>query len=153
VLEWGRLSAHGSGGGQPRLGGGRGRRDAGRRRHGPPRRRAQGLALLAIAVAALIAAALVAGLDASYLKPRHWDDLANGLTRGAETLTSVKLPYAGADPWPQLTLDLLGAALTMLAGLLARGRAPAGAGSRSSPGRCCSCSPSRRSSRWAARRP
>ena len=119
VLEWGRLSAHGSAADNlawvavtvvamlavvatDRL-----------------RPRAQSLALLAIAVAGLITAALVAGLDASYLKPRHWDDLANGLTRGAETLTSVKLPYGGADPWPQQTLDLLGSALTMLAGLLA----------------------------------
>jgi hypothetical protein len=47
------------------------------------RPRAQPLALLAIAVGGLITAALVAGLDAEYLKPRHWDDLANGLTRGA----------------------------------------------------------------------
>src|SRR3954453_3632384 len=119
VLEWGRLSAHGSAADNlawvavavaamlavvatDRLS-----------------RRAQPLALTAVTVAGLVTAALVAGLDAEFLKPRHWDDLANGLTRGAETLGSVHLPYAGADPWPQQTLDLTGAMLTMLAGLLA----------------------------------
>jgi transglutaminase-like putative cysteine protease len=79
----------------------------------------QAAALAATALGALVAAALTAGLDPHYLKPRHWDELANGLTRGAETLSSVRLPYAGADPWPQQALDLGGALLAVLAGLLA----------------------------------
>jgi transglutaminase-like putative cysteine protease len=82
-------------------------------------RRSRPVALAATTAAALIVGALVAGLDPSMLKPRQWDDLANGLTRGAETLNSVRLPYAGADSWPQLTLDLAGALLCVLAGLLA----------------------------------
>ena len=61
-------------------------------------------------------------------------------------------PYVGADPWPALTLQLLGALLCVLAGaarlLAARARRAATSSSRSAG---CSCSSSRRSCRSAAR--
>ena len=44
---------------------------------------------------------------------------ADGVARGVEALGSVRLPYVGADPWPGLTLQLLGAMLCVLAALVA----------------------------------
>ena len=77
------------------------------------------LALPAVTLAALLAAFAVSGLDLGLLRPRRWVELSDGLTRGAETLANVRLPYAGADPWPGLTLQLLGALLCVLAALVA----------------------------------
>ena len=35
-----------------------------------------------------------------------------------QTLGTVRLPYASADPWPRIVLELLGTELLILAGLL-----------------------------------
>ena len=83
------------------------------------RSRLRATGTLAVAVIALVAAYLAAGLDLELLKPRRIDELAAGLSGGAESLASVQMPYRGADPWPSLTLQLLGAMLCVLAGLLA----------------------------------
>ncbi|HTE62098.1 MAG TPA: transglutaminase domain-containing protein, partial [Solirubrobacteraceae bacterium] len=83
------------------------------------RRRFRGTAMVAVAALALVAAYLAAGLDLALLKPRRLDELGAGLSHGAEALTSVQMPYRGADPWPSLTLQLLGAVLCVLAALLA----------------------------------
>ena len=76
-------------------------------------------ATLAVAVLALLAAYVAAGLDLALLKPRRLDELSAGLSHGSESLASVQMPYRGADPWPSLTLQLLGAVLCVLAALLA----------------------------------
>ena len=57
-----------------------------------------------------------AGLD--FLKPKHWDELLSGLGGGLQALGTVRLPYVSADPWPRVVLELLGAELLILAGLL-----------------------------------
>ena len=38
---------------------------------------------------------------------------------GAQALSTVRLPYSGADPWPGIVLQLLGSGLVMVAALLA----------------------------------
>src|SRR5215218_8369371 len=81
------------------------------------RRRAA--ATLSIVPLALLAAYVSAGLDLALLKPRRLDELSAGLSHGAEALTNVAMPYRGADPWPPLALQLLGAALCVGAALLA----------------------------------
>jgi transglutaminase-like putative cysteine protease len=75
-------------------------------------------ATVATAVGALAVAALVSGVDPALLKPARWDELYAGLERGAQQLGVVRLPYAGADPWPRQALDLAGALMCVLAGLL-----------------------------------
>jgi transglutaminase-like putative cysteine protease len=50
---------------------------------------------------------------------------------GAQALSTVRLPYEGADPWPALVLQLLGSGLVMIAGLLALW--PRGDGARGYP--------------------
>jgi len=82
-------------------------------------RRFRGTATLLVAALALLAAYAAAGLDLNLLKPRRLDELGAGLSHGTEALASVQMPYRGADPWPSLTLQLLGATLCTLAGLLA----------------------------------
>ena len=81
--------------------------------------RLRGAALLAAALAALLAAYLAAGLDLGLLKPRRIDELGSGLVSGSQALSTVRLPYEGADPWPGLVLELLGSALVMVSALLA----------------------------------
>jgi protein-glutamine gamma-glutamyltransferase len=83
------------------------------------RTRFRGTATLAVAALALVAAYAAAGLDLALLKPRRLDELGAGISGGAEVLASVQMPYRGADPWPSLTLQLLGALLCVLAALLA----------------------------------
>jgi transglutaminase-like putative cysteine protease len=83
----------------------------------PPRLRAPG-ALLA-ALAGLVLAALVSGLEPRLLEPKHWEELGDGVARGMETLSGVSLPYTGADPWPDVTLRLGGALFVTLAAILA----------------------------------
>ena len=51
--------------------------------------------------------------------PAHWDELGDGVGRGLEALSGVTLPYAGVDPWPDITLRLGGALLVTLAAVLA----------------------------------
>jgi len=87
----------------------------GRLRPGRPR----ALAALGLAPAFLLLVGIAAGVPRALLAPRGWDELAPGVVRGAETLAAVTLPYAGAEPWPPLALELGGAALCALAGLLA----------------------------------
>ena len=81
--------------------------------------RTRGLATIGAALAGLLAAYLAAGLELGMLRPRRIDELGSGLVSGAQALSTVRLPYEGADPWPALVLQLLGSGLVMLAGLLA----------------------------------
>jgi transglutaminase-like putative cysteine protease len=92
------------------------------------RRRLRTTATLVVATLSLVAAYLAAGLDLDLLKPARWDELGAGLSHGAESLASVQMPYRGADPWPSLTLQLLGAMLCVLAALLAFWPRASGAG-------------------------
>ena len=81
--------------------------------------RFRGTATILVALASLVAAYATSGLELALLKPRRIDELGAGLSHGAEALANVQMPYAGADPWPAVTLQLLGAFLCVLAGLLA----------------------------------
>ena len=83
----------------------------------PPRLRVP--AALLAAAAGLVLAALVSGLEPKLLTPKHWDELGSGIGRGLEALSGVTLPYAGADPWPDVTLRLGGALLVTLAAIAA----------------------------------
>jgi transglutaminase-like putative cysteine protease len=74
---------------------------------------------IAVVPLALLAAYATSGLSLALLKPRRLDELNAGLSHGAEALASVEMPYAGADPWPSVTLQLLGAVLCVTAALLA----------------------------------
>ena len=76
-------------------------------------------ALLGTALVGLLAAYLAAGLDLGLLRPRRLDELGSGLGGGAQALSTVRLPYEGADPWPALALQALGAGLVMISALLA----------------------------------
>ena len=71
-----------------------------------------------VAAAALFAGYVVSGPELELLRPRHWDELFAGLAGGMQTLGTVRLPYASADPWPRIVLELLGTELLILAGLL-----------------------------------
>ena len=68
----------------------------------PPRLRVPGAAL--VAALGLVLAALASGLEPRLLAPGHWPDLGNGVGRGLEALSGVTLPYAGIDPWPDVTV-------------------------------------------------
>ena len=87
---------------------------------GAPRGAAGGSRALALVVArrALFAGYVVSGAELELLRPRHWDELVAGLGGGLQALGTVRLPYASADPWPRIVLELLGAELLILAGLL-----------------------------------
>jgi transglutaminase-like putative cysteine protease len=99
------------------------------------RDRLRSTATLAVALLSLVAAYVAAGMDLDLLKPARWDELGAGLSHGAESLASAQMPYRGADPWPSLTLQLLGAMLCVLAALLAFWpRPPRGAGEPSGRG-------------------
>jgi transglutaminase-like putative cysteine protease len=88
-------------------------------------------ATIAAALGGLLAAYLAAGLDLGLLRPRRLDELGSGLVSGSQALSTVRLPYEGADPWPSLVLQLLGSGLVMIAGLLALW--PRGNGTRGYP--------------------
>jgi hypothetical protein len=79
----------------------------------------QGVATIAAAALGMFAAVLVSGLDLEYLKPRNWDTLVEGVAGGMQSLGTVRLPYAGADPWPRTALELFGSCLLTCAALLA----------------------------------
>jgi len=81
--------------------------------------RVRAYAMIATALAGLLAAYLAAGLDLGLLRPRRLDELGSGLVSGSQALSTVRLPYEGADPWPALVLQLLGSSLVMMSGLLA----------------------------------
>ncbi len=82
-------------------------------------RRLRATATIAVVPLALLAAYASSGIALVLLKPRRIDELGAGLSHGAEALASVQMPYAGADPWPSDTLQLLGALLCVCAALLA----------------------------------
>lgn len=71
-----------------------------------------------VVLAGLAVAALAAGIAPRLLWVRGWDELWPGLSSGATALLGVRLPYAGASPWPAETLALLGGALAVLAAAL-----------------------------------
>jgi transglutaminase-like putative cysteine protease len=77
------------------------------------------LALPAATAAGLIAAIVVSGIPLEYLKPRNWGELIDGVTAGAQSLGTVRMPYDGADPWPRYTLQVGGALLLVLSAQLA----------------------------------
>ena len=83
-----------------------------------PSSRASVLVLPAIVAASLLAGYLLSGAGLDLLRPRHWDELVVGLVDGLQALGTVKLPYVSADPWPRIVLELLGAELLILAGLM-----------------------------------
>jgi transglutaminase-like putative cysteine protease len=89
-----------------------------------PRRWAD-VGTVAVAALALPAAWLAAGLDLGLLRESRWPELGDGVARGLEALSNVKLPYEGVDPWPARVIEASGALLCALAGLLSvwpRGR-------------------------------
>jgi MYXO-CTERM domain-containing protein len=90
--------------------------------------RLRGPLVLAAAAGGLLAAFAVSGLDLGLLRPSRWSELGEGIARGTEALGGVRLPYIGKDPWPALTLQLAGALLCVLAGLLAVWPRPGGRG-------------------------
>ena len=75
-------------------------------------------ALIGVAIVALFLGYWLSGAGLGMLKPRNWDDLLSGLGTGLQALGTVRLPYVSADPWPGIVLELLGAQLLILAGLL-----------------------------------
>ena len=82
-----------------------------------PRRRS--LAVAGVAMAGVAAALVASGVPLDFFRPRHWPALGDGLAGGVEALSGVRLPYAGADPWPVLVVRLGGSLLCVLAALLA----------------------------------
>ena len=76
------------------------------------------LALPAVTLLALFVGYWLSGAGLELLKPRRWDELLSGLGGGLQALGTVRLPYVSADPWPRIVLELLGAELLILAGLL-----------------------------------
>jgi transglutaminase-like putative cysteine protease len=67
----------------------------------------------------VVAAVVVSGIDFEYLRPRNWGTLIEGVTAGAQSLGTVRLPYDGADPWPRAALQIGGAVLLVLSAQLA----------------------------------
>ena len=80
--------------------------------------RLQVVALPAVTLLALFVGYWLSGAGLDFLKPKHWDELLSGLGGGLQALGTVRLPYVSADPWPRIVLELLGAELLILAGLL-----------------------------------
>jgi transglutaminase-like putative cysteine protease len=64
-------------------------------------------------------AVAASGLDLTYVQPARWDDLGDGLARGAEALNSVHLPYIGREPWVLATVEISGALMCVVAAILA----------------------------------
>ncbi len=83
-----------------------------------PRRR-QAAGVLAVAALALVAAVAVSGIELALLRPARWGELAEGVASGLQSLGTVRLPYAGVDPWPRIALQLAGALLLTMAALVA----------------------------------
>ena len=83
------------------------------------RLRRPGPATPVVAALAFVAAVVVSGIDLEYLKPRRWDELVEGVAGGAQALGTVRMPYAGADPWPRAALELAGSLLLTAAALVA----------------------------------
>jgi protein-glutamine gamma-glutamyltransferase len=81
--------------------------------------RRRGVAMLAVVVGSLLAALALSGVELELLRPRNWVSLVEGVAGGLQSLGTVRLPYAGADPWPRIALQVAGALLLTLAGLVA----------------------------------
>ena len=91
--------------------------------------RGRGWAVLGVAAAAWAAAVLASGIPLELLlRPGRWPELAQGVAGGVEILGGVRLPYAGADPWPALVIGAGGALLCTTAALLAFWPVPRGRG-------------------------
>jgi transglutaminase-like putative cysteine protease len=99
---------------------------------GTLRRAPRGLALAGVGLLAIVAALLCAGVPASLLGPKVWDDLAGGLGNGVSALPSLSVPYRGVDEWNRIAMLLGGTALAVAGPLLAcwpgRDGRPAGPG-------------------------
>jgi transglutaminase-like putative cysteine protease len=78
------------------------------------RRRVLLFALFVVAVVWLVL--LVAHTPGRTLRPDRWAELAIGLSRAITDLPSLRVPYAGFDPWIRATL-LTGGGLLMAIGL------------------------------------
>jgi len=81
--------------------------------------RVRGPGTLVVTGIALLAAVAVSGLPLDLLRPRNWDVLIDGVTGGAHSLGTVRLPYAGSDPWPRVTLEMTGSLLLTMSALVA----------------------------------
>ena len=88
----------------------------------------QGIGTLAAVALGLLAAVVVSGIELDLLRPRHWAELAEGTAGGLQSLGTVRMPYAGADPWPRAALGLAGSVLLTLAALLTCWPRPDGRG-------------------------
>ena len=95
----------------------RGRRDARRR---AARGRAGATLAAVAAIVPLPALMLLAGrVPDELLLPGGWSELAGGISRGISDLPGVRVPYRGLDDWVRTVIPLGGAALVLLAALLA----------------------------------
>lgn len=65
-----------------------------------------------VLVATLVGGLLVTGVNARFLWPAGWDELATELGRGLAGVSQAELPYEGPDSWTGLGI-LLGAPLTL----------------------------------------
>jgi protein-glutamine gamma-glutamyltransferase len=81
--------------------------------------RLRGAGVIGAAVMGLIAAVAVSGIDLELLRPRNWGTLIEGTASGTQSLGTVRMPYAGSDPWPRAALELGGSLLLCTAALLA----------------------------------
>jgi transglutaminase-like putative cysteine protease len=79
----------------------------------------RGAGVVTAAVLGVMAAFAVSGISLELLEPRNWGGLIDGLTSGAQSLGTVRMPYDGADPWPRAALEVGGSLLLTAAALLA----------------------------------
>jgi transglutaminase-like putative cysteine protease len=76
-------------------------------------------AVAALALAALGAILIVAGVPAAALRPDRWDTLASQLGNAIATLPALRVPYRGTDPWVRAVLEAGGGLLMVAAACLA----------------------------------
>jgi LPXTG-motif cell wall-anchored protein len=82
--------------------------------------RARHAAAAAVTVVALWLALLVGGAPSELLlRPSGWGELVGGVARGIEALPGVRVPYRGLEQWIRIVIPLGGAALVVLAAVLA----------------------------------
>ena len=79
---------------------------AGYRRHFPS---------IVLGLGAVTVSLVAVGVPGRLLLPGGWGELVAGFTQGLEALPDVRLPYAGVDDWPRLTVLTGGALLVALA--------------------------------------
>jgi transglutaminase superfamily protein len=70
---------------------------------------------LIFGLGSLALALMAVGIPARLLLPGGWGELGAGVTQGLEALPDVRVPYAGVDDWPRLTILAGGAALVAIA--------------------------------------